>query len=73
MDDLASDFAWFIVIVSGDGEGWSVCRLFDGSGDFWWWSRRGHLGRRVNEGGGQGGEFVGKDIGSDGRHIVEGV
>ena len=70
MDDLMSDLAWFDVIVGGNCEWWSIGGSLDGSDDFWRWSRRGCLSRRVNKGGGRGREFVGEDIGSDGRHVV---
>ena len=70
MNDLASDLAWFFIIVDGDGEWRSVCRSFNRSGDFWGWSRRRCLSGRVDEGGGRGGELVGEDVGGDGRHVV---
>ena len=70
LDDLASDFARFGVVVGGDGERWSVRRSFDGSGDFRRWSRRGWFDGRVDEGGSRGIEFVGKDVSGDGGHSV---
>ena len=73
LDDLASDLAWFDVVISGNGEGWPVGRSFSGSGNFWGWSRRGCLDRRVDESGGRGRELMGKDVGGDGRHVMEGV